>query len=91
VNAAAIFTLRDLNRQPSKVLAAARKFGSAEVRTRAGETFILAAKKEKKRKTASRGIRARFEALWKKQIELGCIPPPASENGRIDRIIAGEE
>jgi hypothetical protein len=37
----AVFSLRDLNRQPAKVLLAVRKFGSAEIRTRSGEIFTV--------------------------------------------------
>lgn len=86
----AIFTLRDLNRQPAKVLDAVRKFGVAEIRTRAGEVFTIEAK------AVEAGAEARkkfpdFEARWKKLRESGNVPPPASENKRINRIIAGEE
>jgi hypothetical protein len=31
-----------------------------------------------------------FEAHWKRLRELGLVPPPATENDRINRIIAGE-
>lgn len=85
---AVTFTARDLNRQPAKVLNAARKFGSVEVRTRGGETFVLGVKPGKRRKAV---VLPDFEDLWRRQREAGCIPPPASENERINRIIAGEE
>ena len=94
MNATATFTLRDLNRQPAKVLAAVRKFGSAEVRTRGGEVFTMAAKARKplaKRKATGSDIRKHFEDLWARQRALGHVPPPASENERINRVIAGEE
>lgn len=91
MSATATFTLRDLNRQPAKVLDAVRKFGSAEVRTRSGEVFTLAPKTAPKKPKKASGIRSHFEALWKKQCELGLVPPPESENERINRIIAGEE
>ncbi len=87
---AAVFTLSDLNRQPAKVLAAVRKFGSAEIRTRDGEVFTFAAKVEPLQQPVAKEF-PDFKARWKKMRELGHVPPPASENDRIDRIIAGEE
>lgn len=84
-----VFTLRDLNRQPAKVLAEVRKFGSAEIRTRSGEVFTMAVKAEEPTKGAGAGL-PDFEAHWKRLRELGLVPPPAAENERINRIIAGE-
>ena len=49
---AATFTLRDLNRQPAKILEAVRKFGMVEVRTRSGEVFTVAQKASKKKRSA---------------------------------------
>ena len=86
----AVFTLSDLNRQPAKVLAAVRKFGSAEIRTRNGEVFTFAAKLKPPEPPAAKEF-PDFKARWKKMRELGHVPPSASENDRIDRIIAGEE
>jgi hypothetical protein len=87
-SASPVFTLRDLNRQPAKVLDAVRKFGSAEIRTRRGEIFMVVAKTD----PTERG-RAfpDFQARWSKLRELGLVPPPPSESERIDRIVAGEE
>jgi hypothetical protein len=85
-----VFTLRDLNRQPSKVLDAVRKFGSAEIRTRGGEVFTVAVKAHQPKSTSDGGL-PDFEAHWSRLRELGNIPPPASENERINRIIAGDE
>ena len=86
--ASAVFTLRDLNRQPARVLDAVRKFGSAEIRTRGGEVFTVAVKAEEPK---SDGGIPDFDAHWKRLRELGNVRPPASENDRINRIIAGEE
>ena len=91
MSAVTTFTVRDLNRQPAKILAAVRKFGSVEVRTRDGEIFTIAPKAEKKTKRRAKGISAKFEALWAKQRALGLVPPSEAENERINRIIAGEE
>lgn len=85
----AVFTLRDLNRQPAKVLEAVRKFGRADIRTRSGEMFSFIPKVEKRKKPARRDF-PDFDARWKRLRELGLVPPPASENERINRIIAGE-
>jgi antitoxin (DNA-binding transcriptional repressor) of toxin-antitoxin stability system len=81
------YTVRDLNRQPAKILAAVRKFGSVEVRTRSGEVFTIAPKAERRKKSFSKG----FQDLWARQRELGLVPPAEEENERINRIIAGEE
>ena len=88
--ATTVFTLRDLNRQPAKVLAEVRKFGSAEIRTRSGEVFTVTVKAEEPTKRSGTGL-PDFEAHWKRLRELGLVPPPASENERINRILAGEE
>ena len=87
---AATFTLRDLNRQPAKILEAVRKFGMVEVRTRSGEVFTITPKAEMASKRRAKTY-PNFEARWKRMRELGLVPPPDSENERINRIIAGEE
>ena len=88
--ATTVFTLRDLNRRPAKLLAEVRKFGSAEIRTRSGEVFTMSVKAARPTRRAGTGL-PDFEAYWKRLRELGLVPPPASENERINRIIAGEE
>jgi len=88
--AVAVFTVRDLNRRPGKVLAEVRKFGSAEIHTRSGEVFTMAVKAEEPTKAAGAGL-SDFQAHRKRLRELGLVPPPASENEFINRIIAGEE
>jgi hypothetical protein len=87
--ATTVFTLRDLNRRPGQVLAEVRKFGSAEIRTRSGEVFTMAVKASEPTKQAGTGL-PDFEAHWRRLRELGLVPPPAAENERINRIIAGE-
>ncbi len=90
MSAATTFTVRDLNRQPAKILDVVRKFGSAEIRTRGGEVFTIAPKAEKKAKARTKAF-PDFKARWRRMRELGHVPPPPSENERINRIIAGEE
>jgi hypothetical protein len=90
VSANAVFSLRDLNRQPAKVLEAVRKYGSAEIRTRSGEVFTVSPQpKPVSDKAASRF--PDFAARWKKLREVGLVPPTLAENEHIDCIIAGEE
>ncbi len=89
VSAKAVFSLRDLNRQPAKVLEAVRKYGSAEIRTRSGEVFTVSPQQ----KPASGRAASRFpdfSARWKKLRELGHVPPTSVENEHIDRTIAGD-
>ena len=90
MSTAATFTLRDLNRQPAKILDAVRKFGIVEVRTRSGEVFTIAPKAEKASKRRAKTF-PDFEARWRRMRARGLVPPPDSENERINRIIAGEE
>ena len=84
------FTLRDLNRQPAKVLEAVRKFGIVEVRTRKGEIFTVAPKAAQGARRSSKLV-PDFEGLWKRQRDAGHVGPATRENDRINRIIAGEE
>jgi hypothetical protein len=86
----AVFTLRDLNRQPAKVLEAVRKFGCAEIRTRSGEVFTILAQPKQADGSAARRF-PDFSTRWKKLREVGHVPPTSSQNERIDRVIAGEE
>lgn len=86
--ATTVFSLRDLNRRLAKVLAEVRKFGSAEIRTRSGEVFTLTVKAEELAKGTATKL-PDFDGHWKRLRELGLVRPPASENERINRIIAG--
>jgi hypothetical protein len=95
MSAVATFILRDLNRQSAKILAAVRKFGSAEITTRSGEVFTMAAKKAARssKKGKATAVSSHFENLWAQQRALGYQPPTAAEwdEERFNRIIAGEE
>lgn len=88
----ASFTLRDLNRQPAKILAAVRKFGSAEIRTRAGEVFTMASKSTRSRRVKGFDVRGHFEAVWEKQRAAGYVPVRRADfdEERFNRILAGE-
>ncbi len=97
MSAVVTFTLRDLNRQPAKILAAVRKYGSAEVKTRTGEVFTIAPKKTKKKALTQKQIGEEFvrrsEERARRFREMGYVPPRAGEwdEERFNRIIAGEE
>ncbi len=84
-----------MNRQPAKILAAVRKYGSAELKTRTGEVFTIAAKKPGKKALTQKQLWEEFvrknDERAKRFREMGYVPPPASEMERINRIIAGEE
>lgn len=79
------FTPRDLNRQPARVMAAARKYGHVEVRTRSGEIFILSRQADEKAGWPD------FEARGRRLKSLGLVQPTRREENQINRIIAGEE
>jgi hypothetical protein len=85
----AVFSLRDLNRQPAKVLMAVRKYGAAEIRTRSGEVFMVSTQPKPPGGRGANGF-PDFSARWKKLRELGHVPPTLVQNDEIDRIIAGE-
>lgn len=87
----ATFTLRDLNRQPAKVLAACEASGSVRIRTRDGRSFSL--KPEPKPVAQSshvvslldrrRALRARLRAA-------GFVPPSHVDMELVNRVVAGE-
>ncbi len=96
----ATFTLRDLNRQSAKVLAAVRKFGSVVIKTRAGEVFTLApteaasrSRKTKKPLNPGEEFFRRAEERAKRFREMGYVPPKPGEwdEERFNRIVASEE
>ncbi|MFN0076376.1 MAG: hypothetical protein ACKVY0_07875 [Prosthecobacter sp.] len=89
---AATFTIQDFAPDVAKVFDAARRFGSASVRTSGGETFEVTKKPAAKPVVdeVADDIVPDFPARWKRLREMGLIPPPAAENDGINRIIAGE-
>ncbi|MCG8449687.1 MAG: hypothetical protein MI725_08915 [Pirellulales bacterium] len=86
----AVFTLRDLNRQPAKVLEAVRKFGRAEIRTRSGEVYTLSTQPKAEGSRLPKRL-PDFESRWQKMRELGHVPPTPDTNEHLDNIIAGVE
>lgn len=86
------FTVRDLNRQPAKVLAACDLHGTVCIRTRSGRFYSL------KRESSEPGRTAQVESLLVRRQRLreqlraaGFVPPSPAEMEQINRIIAGEE
>jgi len=88
----ATFTIQDLASQAAKVIEAVHRLGSVDVRTPEGEVLVLKKKEDSKpvEKQSAEAVLARFDAHWKHLRELGHVPPPPSENERINKIIAGE-
>ncbi len=80
------FTEQDFAPGAAKVFDAVRQFGSAMIRTQKGDTFVV----QMQPNEGSDDVVPDFPARWKRLREMGNVPPPASENDRINRIIAGE-
>ncbi len=88
----ATFTLRDLNRQPAKVLAACEAVGVVRIRTRDGRSFSL----KPEPKPVARSARVDDLLIRRRQLRerlhaAGFVPPSAAEMELVNRIIAGEE
>lgn len=87
-----VFTIRDLNRQTSKVLEVTRQHGKATIRGRNGEEFQIFPT----RKNSSRAKGLNFQERQRKHMQalvaMGA-KGPADEAGieRLNQIIAGEE
>jgi len=86
------FTLRDLNRQPAKVLAACDLHGTVRIRTRGGRSYSLKRESFEPERTARvQSIVARRLRLRQRLRAAGFMPPSPAEVAQINRIIAGEE
>ena len=83
----ATFTIQDLALQAAKVIEAVHRFGSVDLRMQDGETLEL---KTKPKVPTSEEFTALFKARRQRLRELGGSPMPASENERVNKIIAGE-
>jgi hypothetical protein len=81
----ATFTVRDLNRQPRKVLQACDRFGSVYIRTRNGKIYSLALQG-----TEAMGPLPDFAARRQKLRELGLRPLTREQQRRFDKWLAGE-
>ena len=88
----ATFTLRDLNRQPTKVIEACDAAGVVHIRTRDGRCYTLKPDAAPPAPSApGTGIVERRRLLQIRLRAAGFVPPSEAEVERINRIIAGEE
>ncbi len=86
------FTVRDLNRQPAKVLAACDLQGAVRIRTRDGRSYSLKPEIPTSPRTAQvDSLVARRQRLRQRLRAAGFVPPSPAEIERINRLIAGEE
>ncbi len=82
------YTSRDLNRNPARVFEAVRTYGSVDIRTRAGDTYVISLKK----KTLAKEEKSEpdFDSHWQKIQQLGNLPAINAEQERLDQIISSE-
>ena len=86
------FTVRDLNRQPAKVLAACDLQGAVRIHTRDGRSYSLKSETLASPRTAQvESLVARRQRLRQRLRAAGFVPPSPAEIERINRLIAGEE
>lgn len=79
-----IFTIRDLDRQPSTVLDAADRDGSVCIKRRDGRTYSVRPEgNASSRMLSIPDFASRRKAIFQKTI-------PASQARRVDKLIAGE-
>ena len=85
----AIFTARDLNRQPAKILKACDKFGSVRIQTRDGRAYSLRAEPVE---VPDPGLSflERMKRHHERMKAAGYVPPSPGQLKHLDRIIAGE-
>ena len=83
------YTARDLNRNPARVFEAVHKFGSVNIRSRTGDTYVMSL--EKKPLSIDLTPTPDFDKHWQKLQQLGCNSATQSDQERINQIIAGEE
>ena len=84
---AATFTVQDFAPDMAKIFEAARRFGSASVRTSNGETFEVT---KMAAPPAAAEMLAKYEAHAKRLADLGLVQPSADDDERINKVIAGE-
>ncbi len=82
------YTSRDLNRNPARVFEAVKTYGSVDICTRAGDTYVISLKKKHSAKEEK--MEPDFDSHWQKIPQLGNLPAINSELEGLDQIIAGE-
>ncbi len=87
------FTVRDMNRQPQSLLAAAQKLGWIVIRSRSAGNFILTpeAPAPNKRIEEAEAFMKRQRAFREKLSRMGFVAPSEDDSEKIARMIAGEE
>jgi len=87
------FTVRDMNRQPQSLLAAAQKLGRIVIRSRSAGNFILTpeAPPPNKRVEEAEAFMQRQRAFREKLSRMGFVAPSEDDSEKIARMIAGEE
>jgi hypothetical protein len=86
------FTVRDLNRQPAKVLAACDLHVAVRIRTRDGRSYSLKPEVPQPHRTAqAESLIVRRQQVRQRLRAVGFVPPSRAEIERINRLIAGEE
>ena len=81
-----VFTVRDMNRNTSTVLAAARQHGKVTIRSRAGEEFNV----ESVKPVVATDILERLRLHHERMAELGNTCGPNADVERHTQVIAGE-
>ena len=85
------FTVRDMNRQPKVLLAAARKLGRVHVQSRSGERFVIQATTAGNVEASSReDFRARLKHLHVQMRASGSAGFTAEGWKTFSKAIAGE-
>ncbi len=89
----AVFTVRDMNRQPQALLTAAKKLGRVTIRSRSGGNFVLTPEDPtpNKRVQEAEAFMERQRAFREKLRSMGFIPFSKNDSEKIARMIAGEE
>ena len=77
------FTVRELDREPSKVLDVCDSEGAVQIRRRDGRAYILRVTKSSSRIMRLPDFRGRLKKIFPK-------PIPARQAAFVDRLLAGE-
>ena len=83
------FTVRDLDRTPALVLAAADRDGVARVRQRGGRAYAIRPEAAPRKKSSDWAAFARQQRAWLKQTYAGPVLSSAQQ-AELDRLIASD-
>ncbi|MDW8311014.1 MAG: hypothetical protein RMK20_16705 [Verrucomicrobiales bacterium] len=84
------FTVRDLDRQPAKVLAACDKEGAVRIRRRNGHTYTLRPDEPKRSRVSSEARRRWLEEHFRWLERTFPKPISTAQTALVDRLVAGE-